>query len=137
MAVSLTVKRKFIVNGKEYGSIDELPETIRKALGRQISTNSNKKTYSNTTKTKIVFNNQEYANMDAMPQNIRETYQQALQAAGLSAAEKTPNEVADLSKAFQVQKAIVPLSGSFRALWIWILLGGLIIILYFILSFLR
>ncbi|MGE5256275.1 MAG: hypothetical protein ACM3KE_06360 [Hyphomicrobiales bacterium] len=45
MAVSLTVERTFIVNGKEYGPIDELPEAIRNALKSQISANSNKKTY--------------------------------------------------------------------------------------------
>jgi hypothetical protein len=136
MAVSLSVTRTFIVNGKEYGSIDELPEDIRNALESHLSVDSDKKTYTDTAKTKIVFNNQEYASTNEMPRNVREAYQQALQVAGLTAPEETSTVVPGFSKAFHAQKAIVPVSGASGALRILILSGGLILMLYFILSFL-
>jgi hypothetical protein len=141
MAVSLSVTRTFIVNGKEYGSIDELPEAIRNALESHLSVDSDKKTYTDTTtdttKTKIVFNNQEYASTNEMPRNVREAYQQALQVAGLTAPEETSTVVPGFSKAFHAQKAIVPVSGASGALRILILSGGLILMLYFVLCFLR
>jgi hypothetical protein len=137
MAVSLIVKRKFIVNGKEYGSIDELPEAIRKALKSQISTKFNKETSLDAVKTKIVFNHQEYANTDEMPQDVREAYQRALQAAGLTAPEETATQAPRSSNTFLAQKAIVPASGASGFLRALLLLGGLILMLYLVFSFLK
>ena len=136
MAVSLTVKKKFIVNGKEYSSIDELPEAIRKALKIQIFAKSNNDTYPGAVKTKIVFNHQEYANKDEMPQDIREAYQRAFQTAGLTAPVETSTVVLGFSKELKAQKAIVPVSGASGFLRTSLLLGGLILVFYLLFFFL-
>jgi len=36
MAIEFTVKSRFIVNGKEYGSVEEMPEEIRAAYAKAI-----------------------------------------------------------------------------------------------------
>ena len=37
MAIEFTVKSRFIVNGKEYGSVEEMPEEIRAAYEKAIT----------------------------------------------------------------------------------------------------
>jgi hypothetical protein len=77
MAVQFNVKWKFKVNGKEYGSVDEMPGPVRDAYekaGKNAPGPGHRPILSATT-TKIVFNGQEYSNVDAMPADIRQMYQ--------------------------------------------------------------
>lgn len=68
MEVKFNVKRKYIVNGKEYASIEETPADIRQAYERAVSgkdgfTHEN---ISSLSAGKIVFNGQEYESIDSM-----------------------------------------------------------------------
>ena len=75
MKINLNVKfdmgRKYVVNGKEYGSIEEMPADVRQ-------------TYEKATdsvlgiKKKIVFNGKEYENAEAMPSDVRQMYDELI-----------------------------------------------------------
>ena len=83
MNININVKRKFKINGKEYSSIEEMPdeirETFRKAMDSQ--TGSGQEISHTATRTKIIFNGAEYDSIEAMPQDVRELYQEVLKAA--------------------------------------------------------
>jgi hypothetical protein len=83
MNIKFNVTRKFKINGKEYGSIEEVPDNLRaaveKAMGHGAQTGA-------TTKTKIVFNGHEYDSIDAMPTDARQLYEQVLHSAESGAA---------------------------------------------------
>jgi hypothetical protein len=84
MATKVTFDRKFIVNGKEFNSLDELPENIRQACENAVSDLSGTPRHASVIKTDIFFNGKQYTSIDAMPQDDRCAYQQALKAAGLT-----------------------------------------------------
>ena len=83
MKINVNVKRTFKVNGKEYNSIEEMPQDIReafeKAIGSQAGTGN--LTHPASMQTKIVFNGTEYQSIDAMPQDVRQLYERVLKSA--------------------------------------------------------
>lgn len=84
MEVKFNVKRKYIVNGKEYASIEEMPADIRQAYERAVSgkggfTHEN---ISSLSAGKIVFNGQEYESIDLMPLDIRQMYETIMKSVG-------------------------------------------------------
>jgi hypothetical protein len=81
MAIKVTLDRKLVVNGKDFKSIDELPENVRQVCENAISSGTSG--HGNFVKTDIIFNGKHYTDIDAMPQEARDFYRQALQAAGL------------------------------------------------------
>ena len=74
MDVKFNVKFKFKVNGKEYGSIDEMPAPVREAYEKTVA-NSKGMERANISAGKIVFNGQEYEGVDSMPADIRQMYE--------------------------------------------------------------
>lgn len=76
MEIKTNVTWKFKVNGKEYGSVEEMPaadrETYEKAVG-PLSVELGGHTLV-VKKRRIVLNGQEYESVDAMPEDIREAY---------------------------------------------------------------
>lgn len=82
MGIKVNVNWKFTVNGKEYGSREEMPEDIRqlydKALAESRSGQSISSVVSNT---KIIFNGEEYESVDSMPAHVREMYDEIVAAA--------------------------------------------------------
>lgn len=82
MKINFSVKNKFIVNGKEYGSVEEMPPEIRDAYKKAItgSPGSGSSGTVETEKTKLVFNGKEYASEDDMPQEERELYKVVMKA---------------------------------------------------------
>jgi hypothetical protein len=76
MTIQISGKNKFIVNGKEYDSVEEMPDEIRDAYERAItgSPESDHADMLETEKSNLVFNGKEYASEDAMPQEERELY---------------------------------------------------------------
>ncbi len=66
--VNFNVKRKYIVNGKEYGSVEEMPANIRQAYDKALESR----------KGKIVFNGQKYENVEAMPPDVRQAYEEMM-----------------------------------------------------------
>ncbi len=77
MEIKFNVKRKYVVNGKEYGSLEEMPAAIRevyeKAVGKAHGTEHGNIPAISTQK--IVFNGQEYESVNAMPPDIRRMYE--------------------------------------------------------------
>jgi len=74
MDVKFNVKYKFKVNGKEYGSLEEMPAPIREAYEKTVA-NSKGMERVNISSGKIVFNGQEYESVDSMPADIRQMYE--------------------------------------------------------------
>ena len=74
MDVKLNVKYKFKVNGKEYGSLEEMPAPIREAYEKAVA-NSKGINTEIFLSGKVVFNGQEYESVDSMPADIRQMYE--------------------------------------------------------------
>jgi hypothetical protein len=75
--VKVNVKRKFIVNGKEYGSVEEMPGNIREAYEKTVVNKAGLENGNipSITSGKIVFNGQEYASVDLMPADVHQMYE--------------------------------------------------------------
>jgi len=137
MSVKINVKKKYIVNGKEYSSVDEMPQEIREAYekalvrGKEINPNGAARINAG----KIVFNGVEYGNEEEMPQNERQMYTTILESIGredsksnsglnlkINIAEKKPPGLVRMD-----EKPISP--GSFFSVQkIFILIGFLILL---------
>jgi hypothetical protein len=73
MGIKFDVKYKFKVNGKEYGSLEEMPADVRATYEKAVA---NKEGIgASITSGKIVFNGQEYAGVDSMPADVRQMYE--------------------------------------------------------------
>jgi hypothetical protein len=83
MKINMNVKRKFKFNGKEYNSIDEMPDSIRETLKKAMDSEAASGYGINHTamRTKIIFNGTEYESIDAMPQDVRQLYEGILKSA--------------------------------------------------------
>lgn len=77
MEVKFNVKRKYIVNGKEYASIEEMPADIRQLYEKAVSGKEgiSNENISSLSAGKIVFNGQEYESVESMPFDIRQMYE--------------------------------------------------------------
>jgi hypothetical protein len=148
MNVNVNVKRKFKINGKEYGSIEEMPPDIRNAFEKAMASQAGSGQQINpaTMQTKIIFNGTEYQSVDAMPQDVRQLYEKVLKAAetgtapaniitaddisGMQAGSKNygTTSMGNMGNPTKTEPAI-----SARTLIIGVLLIALIIIFYFIL----
>jgi hypothetical protein len=78
--VKINVKRKYIVNGNEYHSIEEMPADIRQAYERTVASKGAE--FSATSR--IIFNDREYSTPDEIPPDVRELYDKALSAVDLN-----------------------------------------------------
>jgi hypothetical protein len=83
MNININVKRKYKINGKEYNSIEEMPddirETFKKAMGSQ--TGPGHTINHAALPAKIIFNGKEYESLGAMPQDVRQFYEKVIKAA--------------------------------------------------------
>lgn len=91
MNIKIGVKRRFIINGKEYKPIGEIPhniqgarEILRKLMDSQVG--SGHRISSALTPTKIIFNGTEYETIESMPQDVREAYERVLKAVEIEAS---------------------------------------------------
>lgn len=148
MNIKVNVKRKFKIKGKEYNSIEEIPddirETFRKTIGSQ--TGFGHEINHTRTQTKIIFNGTEYESIDAMPQDVRELYEKVLKAAetgtappeidiagmsrGMLLGHQSSGTVpsADKRKPAETESSFSP-----RALIVSIMLVALILLFYYLL----
>ena len=84
MTISVNIKTnfRFKINGKEYHSMEEVPENMREAVKKAMASRSGSgQAASGITHKKIIFNGTEYDSVDAMPQDVREIYEKALSSA--------------------------------------------------------
>ena len=80
VGIELNVKWKFKVNGKEYGSAEEMPGPVREAYEKAVDISPGPGHGDTLASTRIVFNGREYANVDAMPAEIRQMYRSVVKA---------------------------------------------------------
>ncbi len=125
MTIEVDLKRKFIVNGRQYASIEEMPEEIRQAFQKSMSCGHG--VVHVNTETKIVFNGKEYAGIEDMPGDARETYEKIMKAAmgadasclappGMGRPLTDPRTQLTLSGRSTPMEARVSVSLSFRTL---------------------
>jgi len=145
MKVNVNVKRTFKINGKEYSSIEEMPddlrETFKKAMAAQAA--SGQQADAAAGRTKIVFNGAHYESLDAMPQDERRLYEKILKSAATGSV--APEiDLADIAGGLRKEQAISAASYadataqptkfepafSKRTLTVIFMLGGLLLLLY-------
>lgn len=81
MGVKVTVKTRFKVNGKEYGSLEELPPDIRDAYEKAMAAKGGGPLAGGAPgSAKVTFNGREYASLDEMPPEERRMYEEFLAA---------------------------------------------------------
>ena len=145
MNVNVNVKRKFKINGKEYNSIEEMPQDIRNAFEKAMAskTGSGQQVNPATMQTKIIFNGTEYQSIDVMPQDVRQLYEKVLNAAETGTAPAniiTANDISGLQaepKSYGTTNMgnptkIEPSAFSPRMLIIGVMVIALIILFYFL-----
>jgi hypothetical protein len=131
MGVTLNVKRKFIVNGKEYNSLEEMPPDLRQAYAKAVSSGSGVRIQRPQVRveTKIVFNGKEYDSLGAMPADIRRVYQSVMKSvergeaspellsAALGDGSTPPRQGQATHTSIDISKPIEPVS-AFSPRWI-------------------
>jgi hypothetical protein len=148
MNVNVNVKRKFKINGKEYNSIEEMPQDIRNAFEKALASKTGSDLQRNpaSMQTKIIFNGTEYKSIDAMPQDVRQLYEKVLKAAETGTAPTniiTANDISGMQAGPKTYGAtnmemmgkpskIEPTAFSPRLLIISFMVIALIILLYVI-----
>ena len=77
---NINIKKRFIVNGREYASVEEMPKDARRAYTRAMENASRGGPATNLAarQTRIVFNGREYENVSDMPEDIRRLYDAAM-----------------------------------------------------------
>ena len=77
---NVNIKRRFIVNGREYASVEEMPEDIRHAYEQAMASMGREAHGVNLAgpQTRVVFNGEEYGSLDEMPEDIRQLYNAAM-----------------------------------------------------------
>ncbi len=84
MEIKLNVTRRFKVNGKEYGALEEMPAAVREAYEKAAKSlaNPDHATTIFETSRSIVFNGRQFASVDAMPPDLRQMYETVMKAVG-------------------------------------------------------
>ena len=149
MKVNFNIKRKIIVNGKEYTSAEDMPPKLREAYERAVRSEMGVRTEKPQTRvtTKIVFNGKEYENLEAMPADVRRVYLSVMKS--VHTGEASPEMLSgvlgdnrDLSGqpeavhfSNDLPKPIEPAS-AFSPRWIVVALGllGLVFVVYYLLA---
>jgi hypothetical protein len=82
MTIRVSVKRKFIVRGKEYKSVEEMPPEIRQAYEKVLAASSKANSPKSLvlSRTRIIFDGQEYESIEAMPRDVRQAYDRVMKA---------------------------------------------------------
>jgi cobalamin biosynthesis Mg chelatase CobN len=145
MNINVNVKRKYRINGKEYNSVEEMPDDIREALVKAtLQSGGEQRTGSRVVRTKIIFNGTEYESIDAMPPDIRRLYEDVMKAAESGTA-PPESDIARLGRTAMggesISGVIREVSGrkpstessfSPRALIVSIVLAALTLLLYYL-----
>lgn len=88
MNIKVTVKHKLVVNGREYGSPDEMPEDLRHAYERAMGGGHGMAGLTQL-KSKVVFQGKEYETPADMPDEARKLYDMAMATANLERSRAT------------------------------------------------
>jgi hypothetical protein len=77
MSIEINFKKRFVVNGREYSSAEDMPEDLRQAF-KDLKTNP---AVNINASAKIVFNGREYSSVDEMPEDQKEFYERVVNTA--------------------------------------------------------
>ena len=146
MKVNFNVKRKFIVNGKEYASVEEMPPELREAYEKAVRSGAGVRIEKPhvSVEGKIVFNGQEYRSLESMPEEVRRVYRSVLKSVetgeaspellsvALGDESTTPRRSATFHTSLDLAKPIEPTSSTPRWIVGGLVLLGVIIILYYL-----
>jgi len=82
MNININVTRIFKINGKEYHSVEEMPDEIRQVFekAKALQASSGKGILSAGRRSKIIFNGKEQEISDTMPEDVRQLCEKALKA---------------------------------------------------------
>ena len=88
MNININVTRNFKINGKEYHSVEEMPDEIRQIYEKAMALKAGAKQpiHSAEARAKIIFNRTEYENVDTLPEDARQFSKKVLKAAESSVA---------------------------------------------------
>lgn len=146
MNTKVNIRRRFVIAGKEYTSVEEMPPDIREAFEEAMASRTADPDAAKT-KTRIVFNGEEYESTDDMPPDLRRFYEELLEEEAMSPDRSyplRPGEAKDAQlKARTYDPGSLETSGvpdkiepapSGRAFLIGVLLIVFIVLVYFILG---
>jgi hypothetical protein len=146
MKVNFNVKRKFIVNGKEYASVEEMPPELREAYEKAVRSGAGVRIEKPhvSVEGKIVFNGQEYRSLESMPEEVRRVYRSVMKSvetgeaspellsAALGDEATMPHRGATTHASVDFAKPIEPTSSTPRWIVGGLVLLGISIILYYL-----
>lgn len=118
MAIEVNVTREFVVNGKPYRSLGEVPPELRGVIQGALGSPYGDSQAED--RREIIVNGKRYDDVKAMPDGVREMYEVAMQCIG-------PGKEAPAVKQPARLQPIVPRGSSSR----WLMLGGLMLCLLF------
>lgn len=113
-------KTKITINGKEYGSIEEVPEEHRGTVRNAMSS-------AGTARSKIVVNGVGYDSLEAMPPDVRSLYTEALSKSKMT-VQSTHTSTQDPHSGDLKPEGFL----SSRTIIVFALLAGLAILLKFL-----
>jgi hypothetical protein len=146
MKVNFVVKRKFIVNGKEYSSVEEMPPELREAYEKAVRSGAGFRIEKPqvSLETKIVFNGKEYDSLEVMPADVRRAYQSVMKSvetgqaspdllsAALGDESTLPRQSQAIHTSVDLVKPIEPTSSSPRWIIAGLVLFGIVFVLYYL-----
>jgi hypothetical protein len=121
MGIEVNVTREFVVNGKQYHSLEEIPPDIRQAIEETLRSPGVSQAGPAGHQTKIIVNGRPYGGVDAMPGGVREIYAVAMQCIGSGPGSRA-------GKSATSPKSIVP-QGAFPLSGRWVMAGSLLLCL--------
>ena len=82
MGIEVNVTREFVINGKRYHSLEEVPPDIRQAVEETLRAPGVSQAGTAGNQAKIMVNGRPYGSVDAMPGGVREICAVAMQCIG-------------------------------------------------------
>ena len=80
VTLKVNIKKRFRINGREYGSIEEMPEDVRRAYEKAAQGGVLGGNRAAAQPARVVLNGQEYRSVDDMPAAIRQIYEGTMEA---------------------------------------------------------
>jgi len=127
MSVKVNVRRTIKINGREYGSLDEVPEGLREAVSRALAGSSpGSPEEASGVRAAVVFNGVTYPSVDAMPPDVRQLYASIMKAADAGAPLRAPARSGDVPRPTEFESPF-----SARAALVGLLAVAVLLLLYY------
>lgn len=147
MSINISFKQKYNINGKEYNSLEEMPDDVRETFKKMSALAGQKhQTDAAAMQKNIICNSAKYESLEALPQEARALYETALKTAKSGAAPEMDlaqitlgirRETEPLGTAhpgLAPQPSRFEYSFSMRSLIVSIVLGALLLLFYYLWS---